>query len=204
MLTPKQKNLLDYINSYFTKKGVYPTYDEMRLALRIKSKSSIHKLISSIEEKGFITRLPHKARAIKLNKQESQKEKLSKIEIPFLGRIAAGNPIEAISNSFEQISVPEYLVGKSKDYFALEIIGDSMKDEGIYNGDIVIIKKTDFANSGQIVVALIDENEVTLKRFRSNKNSVALEPANKNYKTRIFGFDRVKIQGTLSGLIRKF
>ena len=204
MLTPKQKNLLDYINKYFSSKGLYPTYDEMRDALKIKSKSSIHKLISSIEEKGFITRMPHKARAIKLNNFRKQPENNSKIKIPFLGRIAAGNPIEAISNSFEQISVPDYLIGKSNDHFALEVIGDSMKDEGILNGDIVIIKKTSVANSGEIVVALIDEHEVTLKKFRSNKNSIALEPANKNYKTRIFGFDRVKIQGTLSGLIRKF
>lgn len=204
MLTPKQKSLLDYINTYFSKKGLYPTYDEMRIALKIKSKSSIHKLISSIEEKGYISRLPHKARAIKLNKQEIKIENTSSHRLPFLGRIAAGNPIEAISDSFEQISVPEYLVGKSNEHFALEVIGDSMKDEGIHNGDIVIIKKTSVAHSGQIVVALIDDNEVTLKKFRSNKNSVALEPANKYFKTRIFGFDRVKIQGILSGLIRKF
>lgn len=204
MLTPKQKNLLDYINKYFSSKGLYPTYDEMRDALKIKSKSSIHKLISSIEEKGFITRMPHKARAIKLNNYRKQPETNSKIKIPFLGRIAAGNPIEAISNSFEQISVPDYLIGKSNDHFALEVIGDSMKDEGILNGDIVIIKKTSVANSGEIVVALIDENEVTLKKFRSNKNSIALEPANKKFETRIFGLGRVLIQGKLVGLIRNY
>ena len=203
MLTLKQKKLLDFINSYFKKNRIFPTYDEMRKALNIKSKSSIHKLISCIEERGFITRIPHKARAIKLNMIEN-KIKTSEESIPFLGRIAAGNPIEAISNSFEKISVPDYLVNKSNEHFALEVVGDSMIDEGIFNGDIVIIKKQENAYSGDIVVALIDENEVTLKKYRSNKNSIALEPANPNFKTRIFGPERVRIQGILAGLIRKF
>lgn len=203
MLTLKQKKLLDFINSYFKKNRIFPTYDEMRKALNIKSKSSIHKLISCIEERGFITRIPHKARAIKLNIIEN-KIKTSEESIPFLGRIAAGNPIEAISNSFEKISVPDYLVNKSNEHFALEVVGDSMIDEGIFNGDIVIIKKQENAYSGDIVVALIDENEVTLKKYRSNKNSIALEPANPNFKTRIFGPERVRIQGILAGLIRKF
>ena len=203
MLTFKQKKLLDFINSYFKKNRIFPTYDEMRKALNIKSKSSIHKLISCIEERGFITRIPHKARAIKLNIIEN-KIKTSEESIPFLGRIAAGNPIEAISNSFEKISVPDYLVNKSNEHFALEVVGDSMIDEGIFNGDIVIIKKQENAYSGDIVVALIDENEVTLKKYRSNKNSIALEPANPNFKTRIFGPERVRIQGILAGLIRKF
>ena len=154
--------------------------------------------------------MPTPCRRVAIQRGETLREKkefisnISSHKLPFLGRIAAGNPIEAISDSFEQILVPEYLVGKSNEHFALEVIGDSMKDEGIHNGDIVIIKKASNAHSGQIVVALIDDNEVTLKRFRSNKNSVALEPANKHFKTRIFGFDRVKIQGILSGLIRKF
>lgn len=205
MLTQKQKTLLDYISQYHNKNKIFPTYDEMRKALDIKSKSSIHKLISSIEERGFISRLPHKARALKFNQEvEVVKNPSNFNKIPFLGRIAAGNPIEAISNSFDQITIPDYLINKSHEYFALEVIGDSMIDEGIFNGDTVIIKKTSTANSGQIVVALIDNNEVTLKKFRSNKNSIALEPANSNFKTRIFGYDRVKIQGTLSGLIRKF
>tara|TARA_B100001057_G_C22597571_1_gene851486 strand:- start:257 stop:868 length:612 start_codon:yes stop_codon:yes gene_type:complete len=203
MLTFKQKKLLDFINSYFKKNRIFPTYDEMRKALNIKSKSSIHKLISCIEERGFITRIPHKARAIKLNIIEN-KIKTSEESIPFLGRIAAGNPIEAISNSFEKISVPDYLVNKSNEHFALEVVGDSMIDDGIFNGDIVIIKKQENAYSGDIVVALIDENEVTLKKYRSNKNSIALEPANPNFKTRIFGPERVRIQGILAGLIRKF
>ena len=200
MLTLKQKNLLDFINLYYRDNDMFPTYDEMRKALNIKSKSSVHKLISSIEERGFIERIPHKARAMQL-KQKGEKEKK---KIPFLGRIAAGNPIEAIANSFEHISVPDYLLKNNEEHFTLEVIGDSMKDEGILNGDIVVIKKQETAISGDVVVALIDDNEVTLKKFRSYKNSIALEPANKNYKTRIFGIERVNIQGILVGLIRKF
>jgi repressor LexA len=129
---------------------------------------------------------------------------LNEKELPFLGRIAAGNPIEAITGSFEQISVPNYLINGKEDHFTLEVTGDSMIEAGIFDGDIVVIRKTNIANSGDIVVALIDQNEVTLKRFRSFKNSIALEPANKNFKIRIFGEDRVKIQGKLVGLIRKF
>ena len=200
MLTIKQKDLLDFINLYYKDNDVFPTYEEMKHALNIKSKSSIHKLISSIEERGFIERIPHKARAIQFKDKNTQNQK----KLPFLGRIAAGNPIEAIANSFEHISVPDYLVKNNNEHYTLEVIGDSMKDEGILNGDIVVIKKINTANTGQIVVALIDENEVTLKKYRSYKNSVALEPANKNYKTRIFGRERVNIQGILVGLIRKF
>lgn len=198
MLTVKQKDLLDFISLYYKDNSVFPTYEEMKHALNIKSKSSIHKLISSIEERGFIERIPHKARAIQLKRTQNQKR------LPFLGRIAAGNPIEAIANSFEHISVPDYLVKNNFDHYTLEVIGDSMKDEGIFNGDIVVIRKMNTANAGQIVVALIDENEVTLKKYRSYKNSIALEPSNKNYKTRIFGRERVNIQGILVGLIRKF
>ena len=200
MLTFKQKKLLDFLIDYYNKNSVYPTFDEMRDFLQIKSKSGIHKLLSSLEEKGFVNRLPHKARALSINTNVNEKEK----DLPFLGRIAAGNPIEAITGSFEYISVPTYLVNNKDEHFTLEVTGDSMIDAGIYDGDIVVIRKTEVANSGDIVVALIDQNEVTLKRFRSFKNSIALEPANKNYKIRLFGEDRVKIQGTLAGLIRKF
>ena len=204
MLTLKQKKLLDFINEYFSSYGIFPTYDEMKSALSIKSKSGIHKLISSIEERGFITRIPHKARALKINQDITKKSKKNtKEHIPFLGKIAAGNPIEAISSSFEKISVPDFLLSSNSDYFALEVTGDSMKNDGICDGDIVVIKKKETAISGEIVVALIDNNEVTLKKFRSNKNSIALEPANSSYKTRIFGPERVKIQGILAGLIRK-
>jgi len=202
MLTFKQKKLLDFLVDYFNKNHVYPTFDEMRDFLQIKSKSGIHKLLSSLEEKGFVNRLPHKARALSINTNVNENE--DENNLPFLGRIAAGNPIEAITGSFEQISVPNYLINNKDEHFTLEVTGDSMIDAGIFDGDIVVIRKTETANSGDIVVALIDQNEVTLKRFRSFKNSIALEPANKNYKIRIFGEDRVKIQGKLVGLIRKF
>ena len=200
MLTFKQKKLLDFLVEYYNENNVYPTFDEMRDFLKIKSKSGIHKLLSSLEEKGYVNRLPHKARALSINSSVNENEK----NLPFLGRIAAGNPIEAITGRFEQISVPSYLINNKDQHFTLEVTGDSMVDAGIFDGDIVIIRKTEAANSGDIVVALIDQNEVTLKRFRSFKNSIALEPANKNYKIRLFGEDRVKIQGKLVGLIRKF
>ena len=200
MLTFKQKKLLDFLVDYYNENNVYPTFDEMRDFLKIKSKSGIHKLLSSLEEKGYVNRLPHKARALSINSSVNENEK----NLPFLGRIAAGNPIEAITGNFEQISVPNYLINNKDEHFSLEVSGDSMVDAGIFDGDIVIIRKTEAANSGDIIVALIDQNEVTLKRFRSFKNSIALEPANKNYKIRLFGEDRVKIQGKLVGLIRKF
>ncbi len=202
MLTFKQKKLLDYIVDYHKSNEIYPTFDEMKNFLNIRSKSGIHKLLSSLEEKRIIKRLPHKARGLILNNEN----KLENNEnmLPFLGRIAAGNPIEAITGSFEQISVPNYLINNKDDHFTLEVNGDSMIEAGIFDGDIVIIKKVNTAVSGDIIVALIDQNEVTLKKFRSFKNSIALEPANKNYKTRIFGEDRVKVQGKLVGLIRKF
>ncbi len=203
MLTLKQRKLLDYIVEYCSSNKIYPTFDEMRSYLNIKSKSGIHKLLSSLEDKGVIERLPHKARALKLKKINNLPI-TEETSLPFLGRIAAGNPIEAITGSFEQISVPNYLIKGKDEHFTLEVAGDSMIEEGIRDGDIVVIKKTNLAISGDIIVALIDNNEVTLKRFRSYKNSIALEPANKNYKTRIFGEDRVKVQGKLVGLIRKF
>ena len=204
MLTIKQKKLLDYIKSYYQDRDLFPTFDEMKDNLSIKSKSGIYKLLSSLEDKGYIRKTPHKARAIELNVFRKNSIESNKTNLPFLGRIAAGNPIEAITGSFEQISVPNYLINNKKDHFTLEVNGDSMIDEGIYDGDIVVISKTNLAETGDIVVALIDENEVTLKKFRSFKDSIALEPSNKNFKTRIFGKDRVTIQGKLVGLIRKF
>ena len=204
MLTIKQKKLLDYIKSYYQDKDLFPTFDEMKDSLSIKSKSGIYKLLSSLEDKGYIKKTPHKARAIELNDFRQNSIETNKTNLPFLGRIAAGNPIEAITGSFEQISVPNYLINNKKEHFTLEVNGDSMIDEGIYDGDIVVITKTNLAETGDIVVALIDENEVTLKKFRSFKDSIALEPSNKNFKTRIFGKDRVTIQGKLVGLIRKF
>ena len=172
--------------------------------MNIKSKSGVHKLLKKSRGKKYIQRLPHKARAPRINNNQINKENINEVSLPFLGRIAAGNPIEAITNSFEQISVPNYLINNSNQHYTLEVCGDSMIDEGIFDGDIVVIKKTETALTGDIVVALIDESEVTLKKFRSFKNSIALEPANKNYKTRIFGDGRVKFKGKLVGLIRKF
>ena len=204
MLTIKQKKLLDYIKSYYQDKDLFPTFEEMKNNLSIKSKSGIYKLLSSLEDKGYIKKIPHKARALKLNDLKKNYIQTDKTNLPFLGRIAAGNPIEAITGSFEQISVPNYLINNKEEHYTLEVNGDSMIDEGIFDGDIVIICKTNFAKTGDIVVALIDENEVTLKKFRSFKNSIALEPSNKNFKTRIFGEGRVRIQGKLVGLIRKF
>jgi len=204
MLTIKQKKLLDYIKSYYQDKDLFPTFDEMKDNLSIKSKSGIYKLLSSLEDKGYIRKTPHKARAIELNDFRKSSNEADKTNLPFLGRIAAGNPIEAITGSFEQISVPNYLINNKKEHFTLEVNGDSMIEEGIHDGDIVVISKTNLAETGDIVVALVDENEVTLKKFRSFKNSIALEPSNKNFKTRIFGKDRVRIQGKLVGLIRKF
>ncbi len=204
MLTIKQKQLLDYIKNYYEKEMLFPTFDEMKNNLSIKSKSGIYKLLSSLEEKGFIKKTPHKARALELLTTNKSSTNTLETDIPFLGRIAAGNPIEAITGSFEQISVPNYLINNRDEHFTLEVNGESMIDEGIFDGDIVVIKKAQQAHTGDIVVALIDGNEVTLKKFRSFKNSIALEPANKNYKTRIFGEGRVKIQGLLVGLIRKF
>tara|TARA_Y100000588_G_C14119440_1_gene866660 strand:- start:205 stop:816 length:612 start_codon:yes stop_codon:yes gene_type:complete len=203
MLTIKQKKLLDFLNHYYSRNKIFPTFDEMKKNLDIKSKSGIHKLLSSLEEKGLIERMPHKARALKF-KNIIDLQNSNEKTIPFLGKIAAGNPIEAITGSFEQISVPNYLINNKDEHFTLEVTGDSMINEGIFDGDIVVIKKINYANTGDIVVALIDQNEVTLKKFRSYKNSIALEPANKNHKTRIFGKDRVIIQGKLVGLIRKF
>ena len=183
---------------------LFPTFDEMKDNLNIKSKSGIYKLLSSLEEKGYIKKIPHKARALELNNLKKDSSETNKTNLPFLGRIAAGNPIEAITGSFEQISVPNYLINNKNEHFTLEVNGDSMIEDGIFDGDIVVISKTNSALTGDIVVALVDENEVTLKRFRSFKNSIALEPSNKNFKTRIFGEGRVKIQGKLVGLIRKF
>ena len=204
MLTIKQKKLLDYLKLYYQNKSLFPTFDEMRDNLNIKSKSGIYKLLSSLEQKGFIKRIPHKARALELKNTDNVFKSSENSDIPFLGRIAAGNPIEAVTGSFEQISVPNYLLSNSDEHFTLEVSGDSMIEDGIFDGDVVVIKKMQYAQTGDIVVALIDDNEVTLKKFRSFKNSIALEPANKNFKIRIFGEGRVKIQGKLVGLIRKF
>ena len=225
MLTKKQKNLLLFINKKIRSTGVSPSYEEMKNSLDLKSKSGIHRLISALEERGFIKRLAHKARALEVLKlpetasandiyntfspsvirgglDEKNSETL-KNEIPVLGQIAAGTPIEAIQNEVSRVTLPVDFNNKGN-YFGLKIQGDSMIEAGINNGDTVIVKKTDTADNGQIVVALIDDHEAMLKRIRRKGKTVALESANKNYETKIFGPDRVKVQGVLVSLYRNF
>ena len=225
MLTKKQKNLLIFINEKLKRTGISPSYDEMRMSLNLKSKSGIHRLISALEERGFIKRLPHKARAlevIKLPENAGAQDlynnfspkiikgglDLNKVDdeevfIPVLGKIAAGAPIEALENQSESLPLSKSFLG-SNEYFALKVEGDSMIDAGINTGDYVIIKKTNIAESGKIVVALIDDHEATLKRMRKKGPSIALESANPAYETKIYNNERVKIQGVLASLYRKF
>ena len=225
MLTKKQKNLLIFINEKLKRTGISPSYDEMRISLNLKSKSGIHRLISALEERGFIKRLPHKARAlevIKLPENAGAQDlynnfspkiikgglDLNKIDdeevfIPVLGKIAAGVPIEALENQTENLPLSKSFLG-SNEYFALKVEGDSMINAGINTGDYVIIKKTNIAESGKIVVALIDDHEATLKRMRKKGPSIALESANPAYETKIYNNERVKIQGVLASLYRKF
>ena len=224
MLTKKQKNLLLFINKKLRSSGVSPSYEEMKESLNLKSKSGIHRLISALEERGFIKRLAHKARAlevIKLPETASandiynsfspsvikggldEKPLSDEVEVPVLGKIAAGTPVEAIQNEVSRIPLPSNLE-KNGDYFGLKVQGDSMIEAGINEGDTVIIRRTDTADNGKIVVALIDEHEAMLKIIRKKGKVVALESANKNYETKIFGPDRVKVQGVLVSLYRNF
>jgi repressor LexA len=225
MLTKKQRNLLLFINKKIRSTGVSPSYEEMKNSLNLKSKSGIHRLISALQERGFIKRLAHKARALEVLKLpetasandiyntfspsvikgglDSQNDKKNLNKIPVLGKIAAGTPIEAIQNEVSRIAIPEEL-SKNGQHFGLKVSGDSMIEAGIYDGDTVIVKKTNTANNGQIVVALIDDQEAMLKRIRKKGKVVALESANKGYETKIFGPDRVKVQGVLVSLYRNF
>ena len=225
MLTKKQKNLLMFINKKLRSSGVSPSYEEMKMSLNLKSKSGIHRLISALEERGFIKRLAHKARAlevIKLPETASANDIYNSFspsvikggldesnssnkdtDIPVLGSIAAGTPIEAIQNEVTRIPLPEN-IEKNGEFFGLKVSGDSMIEAGINDGDTVIIKKTDVAENGKIVVALIDDHEAMLKRLRRKGKTVALESANRNYETKIFGPDRVKVQGILVSLYRNF
>ena len=225
MLTKKQKNLLLYINKKLRSSGISPSYEEMKESLNLKSKSGIHRLISALEERGFIRRLPHKARALEVIKLpetasandiyntfspsvikgglDQKKSNYKDMEIPVLGKIAAGTPVQAIQNEIARIPLPGNLE-KNGEYFGLRVQGDSMIEAGINEGDTVIVKKTDTADNGKIVVALIDDHEAMLKRIRRKGKTVALESANKNYETKIFGPDRVKVQGILVSLYRNF
>ncbi|CAN7705453.1 transcriptional repressor LexA [Rhizobium sp. LjRoot98] len=235
MLTRKQQELLLFIHERMKESGVPPSFDEMKDALDLASKSGIHRLITALEERGFIRRLPNRARALEVIKlPEAYTTSLQPkrgfspsviqgslgaqpapaapvkaaanndtVSIPVMGRIAAGVPISAIQNNTHDISVPLEMVGTGEHY-ALEVRGDSMIEAGILDGDTVIIRNTNSASPGEIIVALVDDEEATLKRFRRKGASIALEAANPAYETRIFGPDRVKIQGKLVGLIRRY
>ncbi len=226
MLTKKQKNLLLFINKKLRSTGVSPSYEEMKMSLNLKSKSGIHRLINALEERGFIKRLAHKARALEVVKlpetasandiynsfspsvirgglDDKNDNYKSGDEIPVLGSIAAGTPIEAIQNEVTRIPMPNN-IEKNGEFFGLKVKGDSMIEAGINDGDTVIVKKSDTAENGKIVVALIDDDEAMLKRIRRKGKTVALESANRNYETKIFGPDRVKVQGVLVSLYRNF
>jgi repressor LexA len=209
MLTQKQKDLLLLIDARIKAKGVPPSYDEMKDSLGLASKSGIHRLITALEERGFIRRLPNKARALEVLKLPEDFGRKSApapandaYEIPFVGKIAAGNPIAAIEDSYNTISVPPNMMGP--DHFALEIEGESMKDAGILDGDIVVIKRANTARNNQIVVALVDREEATLKRLYKSAQGIELIPENPDFETRTFGPDRVEVQGILVGLVRNY
>jgi repressor LexA len=236
MLTRKQHELLSYIDNHLNTNGVPPSYDEMKDALGLKSKSGIHRLITGLEERGFIRRLPHKARALEVLKKpqnmiddppakggfeprvvdgafglgspdpapagtDGPAEEM--VGLPFYGKIAAGTPIEALRDNTRSYEVPPSMLGRG-DHYALEIEGDSMIEAGILDGDTVLIQRTDTADNGEIVVALVEGHEATLKRLRRRGASIALEPANAAHETRIFGPDQVRVQGRLVGLVRKY
>ncbi|WP_439616723.1 transcriptional repressor LexA [Shinella sp.] len=238
MLTRKQQELLLFIHERMKESGIPPSFDEMKDALDLASKSGIHRLITALEERGFIRRLPNRARALEVIKlpeayspslqprrgfspaviegsrgkqpvpaapvqRTPQADMSLSVSVPVMGRIAAGVPISAIQNNTHEIMVPAEMVGNG-DHYALEVKGDSMIEAGILDGDTVIIRNATTANPGEIIVALVDDEEATLKRFRRKGASIALEAANPAYETRIFGPDRVKIQGKLVGLIRRY
>jgi repressor LexA len=248
VLTRKQNELLMFINKRLNDDGVSPSFDEMKEALRLKSKSGIHRLITGLEERGFLRRLPHRARALQVLKLpdaaampaanvtplladarragfSEQREgfvpqivrgermplsgaiqaanEAQALSLPLYGRIAAGTPIEALRDHSTQVQVPPHLLGRG-DHYALEVVGDSMIEVGIQEGDLVVIERADSAENGDIVVALVDDSEVTLKRLRCKGQTIALEAANPRYETRIFGPNRVKVQGRLVGLMRRY
>ena len=217
MLTEKQYNLLMYINKINRETGQCPSFDEMKDAIGLKSKSGIHALITSLEERNFIRKLPHKARALEVirlprfkpqaiideEKKREQALQNSSVNIPLYGKIAAGTPIEALANENESVSVPFDMVALGN-YYALTIEGNSMVEAGIMDGDTAIIRKQEQADNGKIVVALIDNNEATLKVLKKNGNVVYLLPCNKEYEPQVYSLERLKIQGVLSGIIRKY
>lgn len=228
MLTKKQLELLSFIHKRVQRDGVPPSFDEMKEALDLRSKSGIHRLITALEERGFIRRLAHRARAIEIVRLPDSMDKggftprviegdrgapppaamsvepIHAMELPVMGRIAAGTPIAAISEVSHNVAVPGSMLSGSDHHYALEVKGDSMIDAGINDGDVVVIRETSTADNGDIVVALVDGQEATLKRFRRKGAAIALEAANPAYETRVFHDDQVKVQGRLVGLIRTY
>ena len=228
MLTRKQLELLDFIQKRVARDGVPPSFDEMKEALDLRSKSGIHRLITALEERGFIRRLAHRARAIEIVKLPEAMEKpgfsprviegdravpprgalpvepVHALELPVMGRIAAGVPIEAISEVSHHVAVPGSMLSGRGNHYALEVKGDSMIEAGINDGDIVVIREQTTAENGDIVVALVEGHEATLKRFRRRGGMIALEAANPAYETRVLPEDQVKVQGRLVGLIRSY
>jgi repressor LexA len=230
MLTKKQLDLLEFIHKRMQRDGVPPSFDEMKEALDLRSKSGIHRLITALEERGFIRRLAHRARAIEIVKLPETLggeasftprvidggrpeqtppaalplEIVQAVELPVMGRIAAGVPIEAIAHASHNVAVPNQMVSGQGEHYALEVKGDSMIEAGINDGDVVIIRETSVAENGEIVVALVEDQEATLKRFYRRGNAIALEAANPAYETRVLPEDKVKIQGRLVGLIRTY
>jgi repressor LexA len=236
MLTKKQHELLLFIHKRLEEDGVSPSFEEMKAALDLKSKSGIHRLISALEERGFLRRLPHRARALEVVRMPAESvpdgrptqvpidaaniirgsfgaprphavaiaETADAVDLPLYGKIAAGAPIEALRDPDGHMGVPASMLNPKRRHYALSIDGDSMVDAGILDGDVVVIEECETASDGEIVVALVDDEEATLKRLRRRGSSVALEAANPAYETRIFGPDRVKVQGRLVGLIRQY
>lgn len=233
MLTKKQLDLLEFIHNRVQRDGVPPSFDEMKEALDLRSKSGIHRLITALEERGFIRRLAHRARALEIVKlpeslggearhgftphviegdrpdaaqpaNAQPVEALAAMELPVMGRIAAGVPIEAIAHVSHKVAVPGAMISGQGEHYALEVKGDSMIEAGINEGDVVVIRETSTADNGDIVVALIDDQEATLKKFYRRGNAIALEAANPAYETRVLPEDQVKVQGRLVGLIRTY
>jgi len=235
VLTGRQRQLVLFIQDYHEKHGIYPSFDEMREALELKSKSGIHRLVSGLEERGYLRRLAYRARAIELVRDRAGEPAAESpvnvvrgrfrrelptepgrapatppsalrhagLDLPLYGKIAAGTPIEALADTTTTIDVPQFMLGEGEHY-VLQVKGDSMVDAGIADGDLVVIQRSDTAENGAIVVALIEDREVTLKRLRKRGASIALEAANPTYETRIFGPHQVKVQGRLVGLMRRY
>ena len=210
MLTKKQKELFVYLRDYISANDISPSFEEMKNAVNLKSKSGIHRLITSLEQRGYIKRLKHKARAMEIIKELQNNSSTvintenSFLNIPLVGSIAAGEAIEAINSSDSMISVPKSLISKHSTYFGLKVKGLSMIDEGIFDGDIAIIKKTTSAENGKIAAVLTLDNEITLKKIKMTNQKIYLIPANKAYNIKEHNIGEVQIQGTLSGIIRKY